>query len=208
LARLHREAEETDRPLLDLYRDDDEDDDEHEDYNKSLYQMCAGNFLSISPELVRFIYVCARACGAKRIVEFGSSFGISTIYLACALRDNGGGRLIGTEFLPTKAARAHENVAAAGLAGLVEIRDGDALETLNSGVGGDVDLVLLDAAHNLFLPVLKLLEPSLKEGTLVICDNGDSRDYIEYVRDPRNGYLSQPLPFAGAQNKEFSLVTR
>jgi predicted O-methyltransferase YrrM len=211
LARLHREAEDTDQPMFDLYREEGEHDDDDnykgDDY-KEAYQKLAGNFLSISPELGRFIYACARARGAKRIVEFGLSFGISAIYLACALRDNGGGRLITTEFLPDKAARARENLMSAGLADLVYIRVGNALETLKDGAGGEVDLALLDAAPYLCLPVLKLLEPSLKEGALVISDNADSTDYIKYVRNPRNGYLSQPLSFDGEDNKEFSLVVR
>jgi predicted O-methyltransferase YrrM len=208
LARLHREAEDTDRPVFDSYREDDDDDHYKDDDYKTAYQKLAGNFLAISPELGRFIYVCARAQRAKRIVEFGLSFGISAIYLACALRDNGGGMLISTEFLPDKAERARENLASAGLADLVDIRVGNALETLKGGAGGEVDLVLLDAASYLCLPVLKLLEPSLKEGALVISDNADSMDYIEYVRNPRNGYLSQPLSFGGEENKEFSLVVR
>ncbi len=71
----------------------------------------------------------------------------------------GGGQLIGTELEITKVASARENIEDAGLADLVDIRVGDALETLKNGIGGDVDLVLLDGAFSLYLPVLKLLEP-------------------------------------------------
>ncbi len=93
--------------------------------------------------------------------------GISTIYLAAALRDNGGGHLIGSELEPTKAKRARANLDAAGLADLVDIREGDALETLKD-VGGSVDLLLLDGAFALYLPVLKLVEPRLKSGAVVL----------------------------------------
>ncbi|MCQ4380070.1 class I SAM-dependent methyltransferase, partial [Clostridioides difficile] len=72
----------------------------------------------------------ARSGGARSIVEFGTSFGISTLHLAAALRDNGGGRLVTSEFEPSKGVRARANLAAAGLADLVEIREGDALRTL------------------------------------------------------------------------------
>ncbi|MEH6584825.1 MAG: hypothetical protein V7754_23085, partial [Halioglobus sp.] len=57
-------------------------------------------FIPISPEQGEFLYVTARAQGAKNIVEFGTSFGISTIYLAAALKDNGVGQVIGTELEP------------------------------------------------------------------------------------------------------------
>jgi predicted O-methyltransferase YrrM len=96
-----------------------------------LYRTYADNFLNVSADFGRFLYMCARARKAKWIVEFGTSFGISTIHLACALRDrDGGGHLIGSELEPTKAKRARENLAAAGLADLVEIRVGNALEAL------------------------------------------------------------------------------
>jgi predicted O-methyltransferase YrrM len=142
-------------------------------------------------------------------VEFGTSFGVSTIYLAVALRDGGGGQLIGTELESTKAARAQANLAAAGLADIVDIRVGDALETLRNGVGGDIDLVLLDGAFSLYLPVLKLLEPHLGQGALVIAENAidDSGDYLTYVRNPDNGYRTIPLPFDPRRGNEMSVRT-
>ena len=91
--------------------------------------------------------------------------GISTIYLAAALRDNGGGHLIGSELEPTKVVRARANLEAAGLADLVDIREGDALETLKD-VGGEVDVLLIDGAFSLYLPVLKLIEPRLTPGAV------------------------------------------
>jgi predicted O-methyltransferase YrrM len=72
--------------------------------------------------------------------------------------------LIGSQLEPTKARRARENLNDAGLADLVEIRIGDALETLKDGIDGDVDLLFLDGAFSLYLPVLKLLEPYLRDG--------------------------------------------
>ncbi len=84
-------------------------------------------------------------------------WGSSTIYLAAALRDNGGGRLIGSELEPTKAARARANLEAAGLADLAEIREGDALDTLEDA-GDEVDVLLVDGAWSLYLPVLKLID--------------------------------------------------
>jgi predicted O-methyltransferase YrrM len=216
LKRLFQEAETADRPLMVKYRNKEVAQDEliklleaeAKDY-RALYRTYADNFLNVSADFGRFLYMCARARKAKRIVEFGTSFGISTIHLACALRDGGGGHLIGSELEPTKAKRARENLAAAGLADLVEIRVGDALETLQGGIDGDVDLVLLDGAFSLYLPVLKLLEPHLRDGAFVIGDNALERSgYLYYVRNPQNGYLSLALPFDTGRGNEFTVVTR
>jgi predicted O-methyltransferase YrrM len=217
LKRLHQEAEAADAPLMQTVASETSNREEmvsqliksESTDLKGVYQGLAGNFLSVSPRFGRFLYMCVRACKAKRIVEFGSSMGISAIYMAAALRDLGGGRLIGTELEPTKATRAQANVAAAGLADLVEFRAGDARETLKSGVSGDIDMVMLDGAFTLYLPVLNLLEPHLKPGALIIGENAfeEASGYIGYVRDPKNGYLSLPLPFESWRGNEFTIKT-
>lgn len=177
--------------------------EERADYRK-IYRDRADNYLAVSPAYGRFLYAIARACKATRIVEFGTSMGISTIYLAAALRDNGGGRLIGTELEPAKVARASANLDAAGLAGLVEIREGDALETLRD-VDGNVDLLLIDGAFALYLPVLKLVEHRLRPGAVVLGENAFDPGYLDYVRNPANGYLSQPLPVDEGRGNEFTV---
>jgi predicted O-methyltransferase YrrM len=214
LGRLYQEAEHADRPLIERYRDRDKALDEllkaeAKDY-RAVYHTFANNFLNVSADFGRFLYMCARARRAKRIVEFGTSFGISTIHLACALRDGGGGHLIGSELEPAKAQRAREHLNDAGLADLVEIRVGDALETLKDEIGGDIDLLFLDGAFSLYLPVLKLLEPHLRDGAFVIGDNAleQSPGYLDYVRNPHNGYRSLPLPFAAGRGNELTVVTR
>lgn len=179
--------------------------EERADYRK-IYRDRADNFLAVSPAYGRFLYAIARACKATRIVEFGTSMGVSTIYLAAALQDNGGGVLIGTELESAKVARARANLDAAGLAGLVDIREGDALETLRD-VGGNVDLLLIDGAFTLYLPVLKLVEPRLKPGAVVLGENAFDPGYLDYVRNPANGYLSQPLPVDAGRGNEFTLRT-
>lgn len=217
LKQLFQKAEAADRPLFEAFNGENEEfsreqmkaflDEEAKDY-KAIYRSMAENYLNVSPEFGKFLYMCARVSNAKRIIEFGTSFGISAIHLACALRDGGGGRLIGTELEATKASSARENLAAAGFADLVEIRVGDALETLKDNIGGDVDLVHLDGAFNLYLPVLKLLEPHLKPHTLVIGENAVEPAYLDYVRNPQNGYLSLALPFEAGRGNELSVVTR
>ncbi|HVU07517.1 MAG TPA: class I SAM-dependent methyltransferase [Verrucomicrobiae bacterium] len=217
LKQLFQKAEAADRPLSEAFSSESQEfsneqfkkvfDEEAKDY-KAVYRTYAGSYLNVSPEFGKFLYMCARTCKAKRIVEFGSSFGISTIHLACALRDGGGGQLIGTELKATKAAAARESLTAAGLADLVDIRIGDALETLKDGIGGDIDMVHLDGAFNLYLPVLKLLEPHLKPSALVIGENAVEPEYRDYVRNPQNGYLSLALPFDAGRGNEFTVVTR
>jgi predicted O-methyltransferase YrrM/nicotinamidase-related amidase len=171
---------------------------------RAVYRGFADNFLAISPTYGRFLYATAHACKATRIVEFGTSMGISTIYLAAALRDNGGGHLISSELEPGKVARARANLDAAGLGDLVDIREGDALETLKD-VGGEVDLLLIDGAFSLYLPVLKLVEPRLKPGALVFGENAFEQGYLDYVRNPANGYVSMRLPIDEANGNEFTL---
>jgi hypothetical protein len=156
--------------------------------------------------------MCARTANAKRIVEFGTSFGISSIYLAAELRDNGGGELICTEIEESKALQARKNIAAAGLSDLVDIRIGDALETLSTGFKGKIDLAHLDGAFSLYLPVLKLLEPHFRMGTVLISENRFGTEYLKHIRNPANGYHSKRILVGeGKENQgrgnELTIVT-
>ena len=158
--------------------------------------------LAISRETGALLYMLARSGGARTIVEFGMSFGISTLHLAAALRDNGGGRVITSEFEPSKVARARDNLTAGGLIDLVEIREGDALRTLSADLPESIDLLLLDGAKALYPEILSLLESRLRPGAFIVADNADhSPDYLERVRSPVNGYLSTPF----AEDVELSM---
>ncbi|MEO8466927.1 MAG: class I SAM-dependent methyltransferase [Gammaproteobacteria bacterium] len=159
-------------------------------------------FIPVSAEAGRLLYVLARSAAPGTFVEFGTSFGISTIYLAAAVRDRGAGRVITTELHAGKAARARDYMAAAGLADLVDLRVGDALQTLNDLTGG-VSVAFLDGWKELYLPFLRMLEPALAPGSLVVADDLDLfpdvlRDYLAYVRDPTQGYVSAMLPVGDA----------
>jgi predicted O-methyltransferase YrrM len=216
LAGLHGEAEATDGPLLQEMLDRLEGSGgtiedaaaqmiraESANY-RQVYSDHANHFLAVSPDYGRFLYAIVRACKAQRIVEFGTSMGVSTIYLAAGLRDNGGGTLIGSELEPTKAARARTHIEAAGLRDLVDIRDGDALDTLKD-VGGEIDLALIDGAWSLYLPVLKLIEPFLRPGAVILAENAFAQDYLSYVREPVNGYIAQTLPIDNGRGNEFAV---
>jgi predicted O-methyltransferase YrrM len=155
-------------------------------------------YIPVSPEGGRLLYTLVRASRPDTVVEFGTSFGISTIHLAAAVLDNGAGRVISTELSAAKVARARANLAEAGLADLVTIMEGDARETLAT-LPGPVGFVLLDGWKGLYLPVLRILEPRLIPGALVVADDTVSMaaqmtDYLSYVRDPAHGYLSVSFP--------------
>ncbi|MER8865067.1 class I SAM-dependent methyltransferase [Mesorhizobium sp. M0751] len=151
-------------------------------------------WLPVSRETGTLLYMLARGSGARTIVEFGTSFGISTLHLAAALRDNGGGRLITSEFEPSKVARARSNLTAGGLIDMVEIREGDALQTLSVDLPETVDLLLLDGAKALYPEILSLVENRLRPGAFVVADNADlCPEYLERVRSTGSGYMSTPF---------------
>ena len=165
------------------------------------YRRMADLAIPVSAEQGVFAYLVARSIRAHRIVEFGTSFGVSTIYLASAVRDNGRGIVIGSEFIESKAERARANILEAGLTDAVEIRVGDAMETL-ADPGGDIDLLLIDGAKDLYLPILKMLAPRLRQGGVVLADNVLSpfikrtlAGYVAYMQDDRHGFVSVTVPF-------------
>lgn len=161
---------------------------------QALYSRMKDFHLAVSRETGTLLYMLARATEARSIIEFGTSFGVSTLHLAAALKDNGGGRLIGTEFEPSKVVHAHENIAAAGLSNLVEIREGDALQTLAHNLPDTIDFVLLDGAKALYPSILSLVETRLRAGAFVVADNADRcPEYLARVRSPAGEYLSVPF---------------
>jgi predicted O-methyltransferase YrrM len=161
---------------------------------RNFYGLIKDLWLPVSRQTGELLYMLTRSSGARVIVEFGTSFGISTLYLAAALRDNGGGRLITTEFEPGKVARARQHLQAAGLADLVEFRQGDALETLGADLPGSIDLVLMDGAKSLYLEILQILEGRLRQGAIIIADDADAcPEYLGHVRAHGSGYMSTPF---------------
>ncbi len=166
-------------------------------------------YLPVSREQGRFLYQTVRATKAQYVVEFGTSFGISAIYITAALHDNHGGKLVSAELIESKAVRAENHIHNAGLSDYVEIRIGDALETIKDPEKS-IDLLYLDGGATLYLRVLKLLQPHLREGALVMADNvpitkDETNPYAEYVRNPTNGYISTSIEMKGGT--EYSLWT-
>lgn len=158
--------------------------------------LLAGAYLPISARGGDLLYALVRASRPARVVEFGTSFGISTLYLAAAVADNGAGHVVTTELSTAKVTAARANLAEAGLQDAVTVLTGDALTTL-ADEPGPVGLLLLDGWTELCLPVLRLLEDRLAPGALVVADDAGfpaMAPYLEYVRDPAAGYVSVEFP--------------
>ena len=161
----------------------------------------ADKMVALEPIKARFCYSLCRALNAKRIVECGTSFGVSTLYLAAAIRDNGGGTVIATEYEPAKAAIARAHFAQAGLSEVVDLREGDLRETLKR-IEGPVDFLLMDIWTPLARPAIELVGPHLRKGAVVIADNTDTYriaygEYFAYINDPAKGFSTMTLPFDG-----------
>jgi len=153
-------------------------------------------YLPISAQGGQLLYTLVRAIRPATVVEFGTSFGISTLYLAAAVRDNGTGRVISTELNAAKVSAARHTFAEVGLDDLVTVLEGDARQTLTT-IEGSADFVLLDGWKDLCLPVLRLLEPRIAPGTIVVADDVNLtslQPYLHYVRESANGYQSVTFP--------------
>ena len=169
--------------------------------DEASHRFMADKLVALEPAKAEFCHLLCRALGARRVVEVGTSYGVSTIYLADAVRANGGGVVIGTEHETAKAAGARETFAKAGLADLIDLREGDLRETLKV-IEGPVDFVLMDIWTEMALPALELIAPHLRPGAVVVADNTTQvrhayGRFFEFVDDPKNGLKTLTLPFEG-----------
>ncbi len=126
-------------------------------------------YIAVGPGQGRLLYSLARGAHAQNIVEFGTSFAISTLYLGAAARDNGG-HVVTTEIEPDKCRTARTNIAAAGLSDVVTLLEGDALITLERH-DGPIDLLFLDGWSDLYVPLLNLLAPRMRPAAMLVVDN-------------------------------------
>jgi len=170
-------------------------------FDQTSHRFMSDKLVALDRDKAEFCYLLCRSLGARRVVEAGTSFGVSTLYLAAAVRDNGGGVVIGTEHEPAKAAAARANFTEAGLAELIDLREGDLRETLKD-TGGPIDFMLIDIWVEMARPALELVAPRLRPGAIVIADNTARvrepyRAYFDFLADPSNGFRTQTLPFEG-----------
>jgi len=163
-------------------------------------------YMPIAPETGRLLYSLIRAARPETVVEFGTSYGLSTLHLAAAVRDNGVGHVYSTEANAKKVASARATLAQAGFDDIVTVLEGDALQTLEI-VDGPIGFLLLDGWKDLYLPLIGLLEPQLVPGALIAADNAGhagTAPYLAYIRDPANGYTSVNLPAKQDDSMELS----
>ncbi|MBW8011081.1 MAG: methyltransferase [Chloroflexi bacterium] len=178
-------------------------------FDDHTHRFYADKMVALDRNKAEFCYQLCRSLRATRVVEAGTSFGVSTLYLAAAVRDNQveNGVVIGTEYEPKKAEIARANFKEAGLSEFIELREGDLRQTLQD-VGGPVDFMLVDI-WEVALPALERVSPSLRPGAIVVTDNtavdaGEYRDYFKFLNDPSNRFRTMTLPFKGG----FELTVR
>jgi predicted O-methyltransferase YrrM len=168
----------------------------------------ADKLYALDRDKAEFCYHVCRAIDARRVVEIGTSYGVSTLYLAAAVRDNvraggGSGVVIGTEYEPEKAGAARAHFSEAGLSSFIDLREGDLRETLRQ-IDGSVDFMLVDIWIPMARPALELIAPHLRPRAVVVCDNTgreDERaayaDYFAFINDPAQRFRTMTLPFSG-----------
>lgn len=204
LARLHSESD-AQNGAMDAYfkrRHKDGTLGDMTTVDDDMHAFFVDKMVALEPDKAEYCYLMCRALQARRVVEIGTSFGVSTLYLAAAVRDNGhpDSVVIGTELEPAKAVRAEEHFTEAGLSGYIDLRVGDLRDTLST-LEGPIDFVLMDI-WNVARPALELVVPHLRRGAVVVADNTASfaasyADFFEFVRDPANGLRSVTMPYVG-----------
>jgi predicted O-methyltransferase YrrM len=162
--------------------------------------------VALDRDKAEFCYQLCRASDARRIVEVGTSYGVSTLYLAAAVRDNvrasgGSGVVVATEYEPAKARAARVHFEQAELGRFIDLREGDLRETLRR-IDGPVDFLLMDIWVAMARPALELVAPHLRAGAIVVCDNtrqyrSEYADYLAFLNHPANGFRTMTLPFEG-----------
>lgn len=176
--------------------------DQENFFDADMHRFFSDKLVALDRDKAELCYQLCRALRAGRVVEAGTSLGVSTLYLAAAVRDNRvkGGVVIGTEYEPEKVKIARAHFEEAGLSEFIELREGDLRKTLQD-VGGPVDFMLVDV-WEVALPALERVAPSLRPGAVVITDNTAAhaeayRDYFEFVNDPKQRLRTMTLPFEG-----------
>jgi predicted O-methyltransferase YrrM len=168
-------------------------------------------FIALDADKAAFMYNLVRAIGATNIVEAGTSYGVSTIYLALAVGQNaqskgkkpGEAKVIATEHWHEKAerARAYWKEAGESVEPWIDLREGDILQTLKKDMP-TVDLVLFDIWAPLAAPTLDVVLPNLRSGAVILADNVTASgsaydDFFARLKGPNSKFKTMTLPFAG-----------
>jgi predicted O-methyltransferase YrrM len=153
--------------------------------------------LAIGPEAGRFLNLLVKAASAQRVLELGTSAGYSTLWLADAVRETGGG-VVTLDRNASKHAQAARNLAEAGLARYVELLTAEAAAGIRT-LSGPFDFVLLDADRSAYVACFQAFSPLLRPGGLAVADNmafpnaAETQPYRDAVRGHRD-YESVAVP--------------
>lgn len=150
-------------------------------------------YLSISKEQGDDLKQLIIKNNLKNIIEFGTSFGISTLFLAQGVTETNG-QIITTELLESKAQKAIENFKKAGANEYIEVRIGNAMETLKNHTK-PIDLLVLDGWKDLYLPLFQMLEPNFHAKTFIYVDNAKMEEVKAFLK-------------IISQNKKYHLETK
>lgn len=172
-----------------------------EEEDSSSRNFWRNKFVAIDRDKAEFVYLLCRSIGATRIIEAGTSFGVSTLFLAAAIRDNGGGMVTTCDNEPTKMAVARQNFDVATLSDSIDTRTGDIRETLLD-IDEPIDFLLLDIWAPIASDVVQLIGPHMRPGGVIVADNTTVRRNLydglfDYLENPANGFTTRTLPFDG-----------
>ncbi|KAI1118713.1 O-methyltransferase [Nemania sp. NC0429] len=183
------------------------------DLQRQFDDLMRDKMIALEEDKALFVYHLCRTLSATRIVEAGTSFGLSTIYLALAVGQNAAksepgkresAKVIATEYEPSKIALARQHWREAGdeVEPWIDLREGDLRQTLASDLPEEIDFVLFDIWTPMALPTLRLLESKLKRGAVIVVDNVTSsadgyHDFHEHIKTHRSAYRSLVLPYSG-----------
>ncbi len=142
--------------------------------------------LNTTPGDAMMLRILVESARAKRGVEVGSASGFGALNMGIAF-ERTGGHLWTLDIDPTAIKETRENLAAIGLENVVTAVEGDALKTLQD-VEAPVDFVFIDALKQDYFKYLKILEPKLSPGAVVVADNviqsaKAMKDYLDYVQN-------------------------
>ncbi len=138
-------------------------------------------YLSITEEQGLFLVELIKKNKFKNIVEFGTSFGISTLFLAQGALETKG-RIITTELIASKAEKAMENFKKAEVSNIIDVRIGDAMQTLQNHKE-PIDLLFLDGWKDLYQPLFNMLESNFHTNTIIYVDNANMSESRAFLKE-------------------------
>jgi predicted O-methyltransferase YrrM len=159
------------------------------DFRKRFIKNFQRNWLNTTEGDAMMLRILAESAGAKRGLEVGSANGFGAINMGIAF-ERTGGHLYTLEIDPQSVKECRENLKKVGLENTVTCIEGDALKTLPT-LEGEFDFVFIDALKRDYLKYLKLIEPKLKPGTVIVGDNviqsaRAMRDFLDYIQESPN----------------------